>query len=144
MTTEVARHRELETPGGLVYAQIEDWRDHPDQPSRKVLALQPAEGSGEPTGQPCHAERLPLGHPRVDRLLRLLPHLADLVEEARAAQPEPTPVPTGTQLQDQVNLLTRQLEELPDVLLRKFLAAREAADPDPAPARKSKAAAEPA
>lgn len=137
-------HQELETPGGLVYALIEERHTHPDPDldrPRKVLALQPANGSGEPTGQPCLPERLELGHPRVDRLVKLYPHIAGMVEEARAAQPEPARVPTITELQGQVLDLQALLRDLPDQLLRQLLAQREPPAATTAPATEETAQA---
>lgn len=113
MTIDPAKvpvHVELDTPGGIVYALIEDWRSDSDQPTRKVLALQPANGSGEPGGQPCVPTRHRLNAPEMERLLRHYPELEPMVTEARLVQPEPAAPPSVADLSRQVAELTALLQ----------------------------------
>jgi hypothetical protein len=126
---KVPLHVELDTPGGIVYALIEDWRSHADEAARKVLTLQPASGSGEPGGQPCVPTRHRLAAPEVERLLRHYPELEPMVTEARLVQPEPAAPPS-------VADLSRQVAELTALLL-----GQKAPTPAPAPDVVAQAAA---
>lgn len=107
---KVAQHVELDTPGGTVYALIEDWVWPGRERTSKVLTLQPANGSGEPGGQACVPERHPLNVPLVDKLIARHPELEPLVAEARLVQPEPAAPPSVADLSRQVAELTALLQ----------------------------------
>src|SRR5438132_13454906 len=57
MVNPAPEHVELDTAGGTVYALLERWKWPGADQHSTTLVLQPANGSGEPGGQPCTPTR---------------------------------------------------------------------------------------